>query len=65
MTLLCISCDDTALEHSEDKTAIVCERCGREYHDGYDEVVELNQPEIEKEKENLKKEAIEDGKADF
>jgi ribosomal protein S27E len=65
VTLKCITCGDTSLEYSEDKTSIVCERCGREYHGGYDEVVALNQPEIDREVEKLAKEAIEDGKTDF
>lgn len=65
VTLKCITCGDTALEYSEDKTSIICERCGREYYGGYDELLALNQPEIDRELEKLAKEAIEDGKADF
>lgn len=65
VTLKCITCGDSSLEYNEDKTSIICERCGREYHGGYDEVVELNKPEIEKEKENLKKEVIKDAEAHF
>ena len=64
-TLKCITCGDTALEYSEDKTSIICERCGRGYHGGYDEVVELNKPEIEKEKEKLEKEALKDAEVHF
>lgn len=65
VTLKCITCGNTALEYSEDKTSIICERCGREYHGGYDEVVELNKPEIEKEIEQLKKEVTKDAEAHF
>ncbi len=65
VTLKCITCGDTSLEYSEDKTSIVCERCGKVYSGGYDELLALNQPEIDRELEKLAKDAIEDGKANF
>lgn len=65
VTLRCITCGDTSLEYNEDKSFIVCERCGREYLGGYDELVALNQPEIDREVEKLGKEALEDGQVAF
>lgn len=65
VTLRCITCGDTSLEYSKDKSFIVCERCGREYLGGYDELETLNQPEIDKELEKLWKEALEDGQVAF
>ncbi len=58
VTLRCVTCGDTELEYSEDKTIIVCNRCGKEYPGGYDELVALNQPEIDREVEKLEKEAL-------
>lgn len=63
--LKCITCGDTSLEYNEDKTTIVCQRCGKEYPGGYDELVALNQSEIDEELEKLGKEALEDGKVAF
>ncbi len=58
VTLRCVTCGDTELKYSEDKSTIVCQRCGREYPGGYDELVTLNQPEIDREVEKLEKEAL-------
>lgn len=44
--LRCISCGDTDFEFKEDKFWIKCNRCGKEYLGGYDELVELNQETI-------------------
>lgn len=63
--LKCITCGDTSLEYNEDKTIIVCNRCGREYLGGYDELVALNQPEIDRELQKLGKEALDDGQVAF
>lgn len=65
VTLRCVTCGDTELEYSEDKSFIVCKRCGSEYLGGYDELVALNQSEIDEELEKLGKEALEDGKVAF
>ncbi len=58
VTLRCVTCGDTELEYSEDKSTILCKRCGKEYPGGYDELVALNQPEIDREVEKLEKEAL-------
>lgn len=57
--LRCISCGDTDFEFKEDKSWIKCNRCGKEYLGGYDELVELNQETINQE---LKKTQEELGK---
>ena len=44
--LRCITCGDTDFEFNEDKSWIKCNRCGKEYNGGYDELVELNQENI-------------------
>lgn len=65
VTLRCVTCGDTELEYSEDKSTILCKRCGKEYPGGYDELVALNQHEIDEELEKLGKEVMKDGKAYF
>lgn len=50
--LRCTVCgDDSSFDFNEDKTYIKCVKCGKEYHGGYDEVVELNQELIDNELE--------------
>lgn len=56
--LKCATCGDSEFEYNKDKSWIKCNRCGREYHGGYDELVQLNtqtiNEEIKKTKEGLK-----------
>jgi ribosomal protein S27E len=54
INLKCITCGDSDFEFNDDKTWIKCNRCGREYQGGYDELVELNQEIINLELEKLK-----------
>lgn len=49
---VCGSADD--FESNEDKTYIKCKKCNKEYHGGYDELVELNQAHIQEELEDTK-----------
>lgn len=58
--LRCITCGDSDFEFNEDKTWIKCNRCGREYLGGYDELVELNQENINRELDETKKEITKD-----
>ncbi|MFA5324842.1 MAG: hypothetical protein WC305_01595 [Bacteroidales bacterium] len=58
--LRCITCGDTDFEFNEDKSWIKCNRCGKEYNGGYDELVELNQENINQELEKTKQEIGED-----
>ena len=47
--LICDTCgSDNQFETNEDKTYVKCHACGREYFGGYNELVELNKPYIEK-----------------
>ena len=46
--LRCITCGDTeSFEFNDDKSYIKCEKCGREYLGGYNELLSYNQEEIE------------------
>jgi ribosomal protein S27E len=38
--LRCITCGDKDFEFNEEKTWVKCNRCGKEYLGGYDELVE-------------------------
>lgn len=44
--LRCITCGDTSLDYNEDKSFILCSRCGRKYLGGYDELVTLNNQKL-------------------
>jgi|LSQX01.3.fsa_nt_gb hypothetical protein len=45
--LICDTCGDTDnFESNADKSHIKCNTCDREYHGGYDELVEYNQQRI-------------------
>lgn len=54
--LRCITCGDTDFDLNDDKSWIKCNRCGKEYNGGYDELVELNQENINQELEKTKEE---------
>lgn len=56
--VVCGSADD--YEYNEDKTYIKCKKCNREYHGGYDELVELNQAHIQEELDEMKAEVKQD-----
>ncbi len=51
ISLRCIICGDTDFDFNSDQSFIKCNRCGREYNGGYDELVNLNQEYINKEME--------------
>ena len=52
--LRCITCGDTDFDINDDKSWINCNRCGKEYNGGFDELVELNQENINQELEKTK-----------
>lgn len=61
INLRCVVCGSNSdFECNEDKTYIKCLKCNREYHGGYDELVELNKKFIEKEIEITKNEIAQD-----
>jgi len=63
--LQCITCGDTDFEFSEDKSWVKCNRCGKEYLGGYDELVELNQEKINLELDMTKEEIGKDLQKDM
>ncbi|TCN72053.1 hypothetical protein [Acetobacteroides hydrogenigenes] len=63
--LQCITCGDTNFEFNEDKSWIKCNRCGKEYLGGYNELVELNQENINQELEATKEQIAKDLKEDI
>lgn len=59
--LRCVVCgSDSDFEYNEDKSFIKCNKCNREYHGGYDELVELNEAIIDEEVEHTKEEITRD-----
>ncbi len=58
--LKCINCGDTDFEFNDDKSWIKCNRCGKEYNGGYEELVVLNQENINQELEKTKEEVGKD-----
>jgi len=58
--LKCIACGDTDFEFNDDHSWVKCQRCGKEYTGGKDELIELNQSNIGDGLENLKSEVLKD-----
>jgi DNA-directed RNA polymerase subunit RPC12/RpoP len=55
--LRCATCGETDLfSINENKTYIKCERCGREYFDGENELIKLNQESIDIEVQQMRDE---------
>ena len=64
--LRCVVCGDTESFKVDDRNhTIICERCGREYPGGRDELVELNQQLIDEEVEDIKAEVVKDVQKEF
>jgi|AntAceMinimDraft_16_1070373.scaffolds.fasta_scaffold17651_6 ribosomal protein S27E len=63
--LRCISCGDTDFEFNEDKSWVKCNRCGKEYLGGYNELVKLNQETINQELDKNKEEIGKDLQKDM
>lgn len=62
--LRCITCGDTQFEYNDDQSWIKCNRCGRVYDGGKDELIELNQETFNVALEDSKDEIVEDFKKD-
>ena len=64
--LRCVVCGDTeSFKVDDNDQTIICERCGREYPGGKDELIELNQQLIDEEVENVKTEVTRDVQKEF
>lgn len=64
--LRCVVCGDTeSFKVDDNSQTIICERCGREYLGGKDELIELNQQLIDEEVENIKAEVTKDVQKEF
>lgn len=60
--LRCATCkSDSHFDYNDDKSYIKCTYCNREYFDGYDELLQLNQDAIEV----VKKTIVNDLEKDF
>ncbi|MFW6046686.1 MAG: hypothetical protein ACOCP4_02705 [Candidatus Woesearchaeota archaeon] len=46
--LKCLSCGTSKFEYNEDKTWAKCNKCGRTFEGGYDQLVKLNQENLDK-----------------
>lgn len=53
VSLQCITCGGEKFDYNEDKTYAKCQTCNREYLNGYDELVELNEQQINAATEKL------------
>lgn len=64
--LRCVVCGDTdSFKTDDNEQTIICERCGRKYTGGKDELVELNQQLIDEEVEDIKAEVTKDVQKEF
>lgn len=64
--LRCVVCGDTDSFNIDDNVqTIICERWGREYPGGKDELIELNQQLIDEEVEDIKAEVTKDVQKEF
>lgn len=60
VSLQCITCGGAQFDFNDDKTYVKCITCNREYLNGYDELVELNQENIDREIGQVKEEITAD-----
>lgn len=63
VTLRCPVCGSAEdFDYNDDKTYIKCNKCGKEFPHGYEELVELNQSNIQNGIDEMKDELIGDAK---
>ena len=62
---ICATCAGSDFKIDENKTYIKCNRCGREYHGGYEELKMLNQENIQKGVNELAGDVLDDLKSDL
>lgn len=65
VTLRCITCGDTSFDSNHDNSWMKCNKCNREYHGGYDELVEHNKEEINEQLSKMKNEVNKDIKKEL
>ncbi len=63
--LRCIVCGDIDLDYVENELTITCNRCGKEYPGGYDELVELNQSYIDEQIQGMETEIEKDAQKEL
>jgi DNA-directed RNA polymerase subunit RPC12/RpoP len=63
--LQCVTCGGEQFSFNDDKTYVKCTTCNREYLNGYDELVELNQENINRNLQVLKQEVTVDFKIEI
>lgn len=59
IALRCATCGSSN-DFEFNESYVKCKRCNREYHGGYDELVELNQAHIQEELDDMKAEVKQD-----
>lgn len=62
---ICATCAGSDFAFNDDKTYIKCNRCGREYYGGYEELKLLNQENIQNGIDELGQEVFNDLKKDL
>ena len=61
IALQCVVCGDTeSFTNNEDESYIICNRCGREYLGGKDELIKLNKQLIDTKIDEMKAEVTKD-----
>lgn len=65
VNLQCITCGGGDFEFSDDKSYVKCKLCNKEYHGGYDQLVEMNQESINREIHKTKNQIAKDFKEDI
>ncbi len=66
VSLRCVICGDAhSFTISNDESYIKCEKCGKEYHGGKDELIALNQQLIDEEIEEITAEVQKDVQDDI
>lgn len=62
--LQCITCGGEQFDYNDDRSYVKCQTCNREYLNGYDELVELNEQQIDVAVKELGDEMVKDAMND-
>ncbi len=63
--LECITCGGQDFNYNEDKSYVKCNLCDKEYLNGYDELVEMNEEKINGSIQSKKSEIVQDLREDI